>query len=57
MIITTNLLFDRWEEIFKDTILRTALVDRLTYKSHLINMSWDGYRIEETKEWLKERNK
>ncbi len=56
MIITTNLLFDRWEEIFKDPILTTALVDRLTYKSHLINMSGDSYRIEETMAWLKEKN-
>lgn len=56
MIITTNLLFDRWEEIFKDPILTTALVDRLAYKSHLINMSGDSYRIEETMDWLKEKS-
>ena len=56
MIITTNLLFDRWEEIFKDPILTTALVDRLAYKSHLLNMSGDSYRIEETMDWLKEKN-
>lgn len=40
MIITTNLLFDRWEEIFKDPNLTTALVDRLTYKSHLLKYEW-----------------
>ena len=56
MIITTNLLFDRWEEIFMDPVLTTALVDRLTYKSHLLNMSGDSYRIEETINWLKEKN-
>lgn len=56
MIITTNLLFDRWEEIFKDPVLTTALVDRLAYKSHLLNMSGDSYRIEETIDWLKEKN-
>ena len=56
MIITTNLLFDRWEEIFKDPILTTALVDRLAYKSHLLNMSGDSYRIEETMNWLKEKS-
>ena len=56
MIITTNLLFDRWEEIFMDPVLTTALVDRLTYKSHLLNMSGDSYRVEETINWLKEKN-
>lgn len=57
MIITTNLLFDRWEEIFKDPILTTALVDRLTYKSHLLNMSGDSYRVEETIKWMKKKGK
>lgn len=56
IIITTNLLFDRWEEIFKDPILTTAIVDRLAFKSHIINMSGDSYRIKETKEWLKEKS-
>ncbi len=55
MIITTNLLFDRWEEIFKDPILTTALVDRLTYKSHLLNMSGESYRIKKTKDWLNQK--
>ncbi|AMC92683.1 ATP-binding protein [Erysipelothrix larvae] len=55
MIITTNLMFDRWEEIFKDPILTTALVDRLTYKSHLLNMSGESYRVEETIAWLKSK--
>ena len=56
MIITTNLLFDRWEEIFKEPILSKSVVDRLTYKGHLINMSGERYRIEETIAWLKEKN-
>ena len=55
VIITTNLLFDRWEEIFTDPILTTALVDRLAYKSHLLNMSGDSYRVEETLDWLKQK--
>ena len=55
IIITTNLLFDRWEEIFKDPILTTAIVDRLAFKSHIINMSGDSYRIKETKKWLNKK--
>lgn len=55
IIITTNLLFDRWEEIFKDPILTTAIVDRLAFKSHIINMSGDSYRIKETKNWLNKK--
>lgn len=40
-IVTTNLGFDRWNEIFGDPVLTAALVDRLTHKAHLVNMN--GY--------------
>jgi len=52
-IVTTNLGFDRWEEIFGDPILTAALVDRLTHKAHLVNMNGDSYRLRETKEMMK----
>ncbi len=55
MIITTNLSFDRWQEIFKDPVLTTAMVDRLAHKSHILNMNGDSYRVEETLEWLKSK--
>lgn len=52
MIITTNLSFNKWDELFSDTILTTAMVDRLTHKAHVLNIQGDSYRIKETKEWL-----
>ena len=52
-IITTNLSFERWQEIFKDPVLTAAMVDRLTHKAYIINMSGDSYRLKETNEWLK----
>ena len=51
-IITTNLSFDRWNEIFNDAVLTAALIDRMTHKSYVINMNGDSYRIKETREWL-----
>ena len=48
-IITTNLGFDRWEEIFGDPVLTAALVDRLTHKAFLISMNGESYRLKETK--------
>lgn len=51
-IITTNLVFDRWDEIFGDPVLTAALVDRLTHKAHLVNMSGESYRIKETKKMM-----
>lgn len=55
-IITTNLSFDRWNEIFNDAVLTAALIDRLTHKSYVINMNGDSYRIKETMDWLEETN-
>lgn len=52
-IITTNLLFDRWHEIFNDEVLTGAIVDRISYKSHVVNMCGDSYRVKETINWLK----
>lgn len=52
-IITTNLSFERWEEIFKDPVMTAAMVDRLTHKSYMINMNGNSYRLKETEDWLK----
>ncbi len=51
-IITTNLSFERWDELFKDPVLTVAMVDRLTHKAHIVNMNGNSYRLKETKEWL-----
>ena len=51
-IITTNLAFDRWKEIFADEILTAAMVDRLTHRAILINMNGQSYRIKETQKLL-----
>jgi DNA replication protein DnaC len=51
-VITTNLAFNQWSEIFGDPVLTAAMVDRLTHKAHIINMNGMSYRIKETKKWL-----
>ena len=52
-IITTNLSFERWDEIFKDPIMTAAMIDRLTHKSYIVNMNGNSFRLKETKLWLK----
>ena len=52
-IVTTNLGFDRWNEIFGDQVLTAALVDRLTHKAHQVNMNGESYKLRETKEMMK----
>lgn len=48
-IITTNLGFDRWKEIFGDEILTAAMVDRLTHRAILVNMTGESFRVKESK--------
>ena len=47
-IITSNLTFERGDEIFGDAAITSAIVDRLTYKAYLIDMEGDFYRLRET---------
>jgi len=51
-IITTNLSFERWEEIFQDPVMTAAMIDRLTFQSYLVNMNGNSYRMKHAKEWL-----
>ena len=48
LLITTNLEFARWKEIFGDEALTGALLDRLTHHCHIIDMSGDSYRFKES---------
>jgi len=51
-IITSNLTFNRWEEIFKDPVMTAAMIDRLTHKSYVVDMHGNSYRLKETKKWM-----
>jgi len=56
VIVTSNLTFDRWEEVFKDPTLTGALIDRLAHKAHVLDISRDkGGRFEETIAWLESK--
>lgn len=52
IIITTNLAFNRWNEIIADKVLVAAMVDRLTHKAMLINMTGESFRLKETKKLI-----
>jgi DNA replication protein DnaC len=56
IIVTSNLTFDRWEEVFHDPTLTAAAVDRLAHKGHILDISRDkGGRFEETLAWIESR--
>ena len=39
VIVSTNLKFSDWVTIFENTTMVTALIDRLTFRSHVLNMN------------------
>jgi len=49
IIITTNLEFSNWTELFENEIMVAALIDRVTFRSHILNMNVkESYRLEKT---------
>lgn len=48
VIITTNLGFADWTRVFGDPTMTAALLDRLTHKAHIINCSWESYRLKQS---------
>lgn len=46
VIISTNLEFSRWTELFENPTLTAALVDRLTFRAHVLNMNNPSYRMD-----------
>lgn len=48
LLITTNLEFGRWDEVFHDVTLTTALLDRLTHHLHILVFEGESYRFRES---------
>ena len=53
VMITSNLPFSRWEEIFKDPTTTAAAIDRLVHHSVIIELNLESYRLEESRKQRK----
>src|SRR5438128_12316089 len=49
VLVTSNLAFSKWEQIFKDPMTTAAAVDRLVHHSVIIEMNLPSYRAEAAK--------
>ena len=50
ILVTTNLPFDEWTEVFGSERLTGALLDRLTHHVHIIEMNGDSYRLKASRQ-------
>ena len=48
VIITSNLGFADWTQIFGGATLTTALLDRVTHNAKILDCNWKSYRLRET---------
>ena len=49
VLVTSNLVFSQWEQIFKDPMTTAAAIDRLVHHSVIMEMNVSSYRAESAK--------
>jgi DNA replication protein DnaC len=49
VLVTSNLAFSQWEQIFKDPMTTAAAIDRLVHHSLIVEMNVASYRVESAK--------
>jgi len=54
VVITSNKGFSGWADVFGDSILVTALLDRLTHRCQVIQLGGGGYRVAHRKQIFKQ---
>jgi DNA replication protein DnaC len=47
VLLTSNLPFSKWENIFKDPMTTAAAIDRLVHHSVILELNLDSYRMEQ----------
>ena len=48
-ILTTNQVFSKWPEVFGDSVVTNAIIDRLVHHAHIIKVKGQSYRIKDKK--------
>jgi DNA replication protein DnaC len=55
LMVTTNLPFEQWTEVFGSERLTGALLDRLTHRVHIIEANGESYRLRQAKKRSKKK--
>ena len=46
-IITTNINFSQWDDVFGDPLIASAIVNRLLHHSHVAKITRNSYRLKD----------
>jgi len=46
-ILTTNISFNNWDEIFYDAVIASAILDRILHHAHVVTISGKSYRLKD----------
>lgn len=55
MMITSNLVFSKWDQIFKDAMTTAAAVDRVVHHAVILELNVPSYRVETAKQKMRQR--
>ena len=56
VLVTTNLPFDEWTEVFGSERLTGALLNRLTHRVHILEMNGESYRLRQSRQAVTTRS-
>jgi DNA replication protein DnaC len=54
-MVTSNLTFEEWTEVFGSARLTGALLDRLTHRCHILEANGESYRLRHAKKQSRHR--
>ena len=56
LMVTSNLPFEQWTEVFGSERLAGALLDRITHRCHILEANGESYRLRQAKKRSKRRS-
>jgi DNA replication protein DnaC len=55
LLLTSNLAFGEWSQVFQGERMTAALLDRLTHRCHIFEMNGESYRFRESMKAKKDK--
>ena len=57
LVVTTNLAFARWSEVFLDATAAAAVIDRIVHHATILKTEGESYRLKDAKRFARAKSK